>query len=55
MAKSMDCPILLASIDYPTKVISFSDMFYPTGDNQRDIEYLKEYYKKFIGKIPEYF
>ena len=55
MAQSMECPILLATIDYPSKEISFRELFYPTGDNQRDIEHLKKYYKDFIGKIPEYF
>ena len=55
MANSLECPILLVGIDYPSKVIRFTDLFYPTGDNQRDIDYLKKYYKDFIGKIPEYF
>jgi 1-acyl-sn-glycerol-3-phosphate acyltransferase len=55
MANSLECPILLVGIDYPSKVIKFTDLFYPTGDNQRDIDYLKKYYKDFIGKIPEYF
>ena len=55
MAQSMECPILLVAIDYPSKEISFRELFYPTGDNQRDIEYLKKYYKDFMGKIPEHF
>jgi|TARA_B100001063_G_scaffold19268_1_gene14856 1-acyl-sn-glycerol-3-phosphate acyltransferase len=55
IAQSMECPILLVAIDYPSKEISFRELFHPTGDNQRDIEYLKKYYKDFIGKIPEYF
>ncbi len=55
IAQSMECPILLVAIDYPSKEISFRELFYPTGDNQRDIEYLKKYYKDFMGKIPEHF
>ena len=55
MAQSMECPILLVAIDYPSKEISFRELFYPTGDNQRDIEYLKKYYKDLMGKIPEHF
>ena len=55
IAQSMECPILLVAIDYPSKEISFRELFNPTGDNHRDIEYLKKYYKDFIGKIPEYF
>jgi len=45
----------LVSIDYPTKEISFRELFYPSGDNQKDIDQLKQYYKDFVGKIPEYF
>ena len=55
IAQSMECPILLVAIDYPSKEISFRELFYSTGDNQRDIEYLKKYYKDFMGKIPEHF
>ena len=55
IAQSMECPVLLVAIDYTSKEISFRELFHPTGDNQSDIEYLKKYYKDFIGKIPEYF
>ena len=55
IAQSLECPILLVSIDYPTKEISFRELFYPSGDNQKDIDQLKQYYKDFVGKIPEYF
>ena len=55
IAQSMECPILLVALNSPPKEISFRELFHPTGDNQRDIEYLKKYYKDFIGKIPEYF
>tara|TARA_B100001996_G_scaffold317378_1_gene260697 strand:+ start:56 stop:658 length:603 start_codon:yes stop_codon:yes gene_type:complete len=55
IAQSLECPILLASIDYPKKEISFRELFYPSGDNQKDIDQLKQYYKGFVGKIPDYF
>lgn len=48
-------PIVLAHIDYDLKEIGVSRIFYPTGDDVKDIEEIKRFYKGFQGKHPERF
>ena len=55
IAKQTDCKIVLIGIDFEKKICSFSGFFEPTGDNDRDIEFIKNFYKNFKPKIPSNF
>lgn len=48
-------PILLYGIDYQRRLIECSRLFIPTGDVEKDIHDIKDYYREFKGKYPENF
>ncbi len=48
-------PLILAYIDFKTKTIGIEDVYHPTGDIEKDMRYIKDYYSKFTGKYPEKF
>ncbi len=50
-------PILLGFIDYKKKRCGVEKVFYPTGDYEKDLAEIWEYYKsiKVMGKHPEQF
>ena len=48
-------PIVLFAVDYERKLIYCRRSFIPTGDIDRDMLEIKEYYKGFKGKKPELF
>lgn len=48
-------PCLLGAIDAKTKSIFVNEVFYPTGDIQADMKFIKDYYSKFTGIYPEKF
>jgi len=52
IAKKADIPIILVRFDYGTKVISFSEPFYTTDDTAADFEYIHDYFRGAVGKIP---
>lgn len=53
IAMQANIPILLAFIDYKTKTAGIDELFYPTGDKEKDFEHFKQYYSKVYGKNPE--
>ena len=55
IANQTESKIVLIGIDFETKTYSFSGFFEPTGDNDRDIIYVKNFFKKFKPKIPSNF
>ena len=55
IANQTESKIVLIGIDFDTKTCSFSGFFEPTGDNDRDIIYVKNFFKKFKPKIPSNF
>ena len=55
IAEQTESKIVLIGIDFDKKICSFSGFFDPTGDNDKDIEYIKSFYKKFKPKIPNNF
>lgn len=55
IAKANDCVIQLGALDFPNKRIVLGKTFKPTGDNQADIESIKEWYKQYEGKFPDQF
>ncbi len=48
-------PISLAHIDYTRKEVGISKNFIPTGNENEDIEQIKQFYKNFKGRHPEQF
>lgn len=48
-------PILLYAVDYEKKLIKCTESFVPTGDIDRDMPLIKQYFAGFKGKHPESF
>lgn len=57
IAEGAKVPILLGFIDYKKKLCGVGKVFYPTGDYEKDLTEIWEYYKsiKVMGKFPEQF
>lgn len=55
IARKAKVPIYLGRIDYKTKTCSCGELFYPTGDIDKDIKYIKSTYKDITAKKPENF
>lgn len=53
IAEKAKVPIYIAYIDYENKKGGFHSVFEPTGDSDKDIEYIKEVLSQFKGKYPE--
>lgn len=48
-------PILLYALDYENRIIHCTRKFIPTGDIDKDMREIKEYYRGIKGKKPENF
>jgi 1-acyl-sn-glycerol-3-phosphate acyltransferase len=46
-------PIVLGYLDYGNKVAGFGDLFYPTGDYEKDLIAIKDFYQPFRARYPE--
>lgn len=46
-------PIVLGYLDFPNKTAGIGPLFYPTGDIDKDIEAIKDFYRPIKGKYPE--
>lgn len=55
IATGANVPILLAVIDYKKKGIGVFEIFYPTGDLEADIDYIRSKYNRSQAKFPEKF
>jgi len=55
IAVAAHIPIVIAVLDYSKKTAYFKDVFYPTGDADKDIPQIRDYYKGAQGKHPEKF
>ena len=55
IALKANVPILLGDLNYETKTLSFIETFYPTGDVEADMAYIKSKYKDSKPKFPELF
>lgn len=55
IALKADIPILLYGLDYKRKLIKCSRTFIPTGNVEKDMEEIKQYFTEFEGKHPERF
>ncbi len=48
-------PILLYGLDYKRKLLCCTKIVYPTGDAEREISEIKQYFADFTGKHPKQF
>ena len=55
IAKLLDCPILLISLDFQGKHFIIGDLYQPTGDSEADLAAIKSYYSGFQAKYPDKF
>lgn len=46
-------PIVLGYLDYGRKESGFGQLFYPTGDYQKDLLEIKNFYRRFTARHPE--
>jgi 1-acyl-sn-glycerol-3-phosphate acyltransferase len=46
-------PIALGYLDYGNKLAGFGELFYPTGDYEKDLAAIKNYYRQFTPRYPE--
>lgn len=49
IAKGANIPILLCRFDWGNKVISFSEPFYPTNEQEADFEYIENHFRGVLG------
>jgi 1-acyl-sn-glycerol-3-phosphate acyltransferase len=56
MARKANVPIVMGYVDYKRKVVGANpELFYPTGDIQKDIEVFAKFYAQFTPAKPENF
>jgi len=55
VAQKANVPIALAFINYETKTCGIDKVLYPTGDYQKDMKQIMDFYKNMKGKNPENF
>lgn len=55
IALKANLPILLYGLDYEKKLIKCTRTFLPTGDAEKDMPEIKEYFKDFRGRHPKKF
>lgn len=51
IAKGAGVPILLAFLDYEKKTGGYGQLFFPTGDIEKDMNSIKEFYRNIHGKF----
>ncbi|MCK5400046.1 MAG: 1-acyl-sn-glycerol-3-phosphate acyltransferase [Flavobacteriaceae bacterium] len=54
IAKAAKVPIIMVTLDFGKKENKISEPFYPTDDKEADFEFMRNYFKDAIGKVPEY-
>jgi hypothetical protein len=53
IANETNSKIMMAGIDFSNKTIELGDFFSPSGDVDKDLKLIKEYFSNFAGKRPE--
>ena len=55
IALKANIPIVLYGLDYERRLIKCTKMGVPTGDIEKDMQEIKEYFREFKGRHPEKF
>ena len=50
IAVGANVPIVLAYFDFPNRTVGFGPLFTPTGDIERDLKFVLDFYKPIRGK-----
>lgn len=53
IASGAKVPIVLCYLDFEKKVAGIGPTFYPTGNMEKDMEEIKNFYRNIKGKYPE--
>jgi 1-acyl-sn-glycerol-3-phosphate acyltransferase len=53
IARQANVPILLGGLDYGRRRIVFSEPFYPTQNEEADLNYIIRFFAPLKGKVPE--
>ena len=53
IAEQTNSKIVFLSIDAPFKTLKIGEIYTPSGDIDRDIDFVMNYYKQFKGINPE--
>lgn len=53
IAQGAGVPIEVAKLDFAKKEVGIIDLFYPTGDLEKDLRHLQSYYSSKMAKKPE--
>jgi 1-acyl-sn-glycerol-3-phosphate acyltransferase len=53
IAVEAQVPIAMGYFDYPNRILGVGDMFYPSGDIEKDMEIIQRFYREKTGKRPE--
>ncbi len=51
MAKGAQIPMILVKFDYENKEVNWSEPFYPTDDEDADMQYIYDHFRGVKGKI----
>ena len=54
IAKTTNSQILLAGIDFESKLIHLGKLFEPSGNTESDLKNVHNYFRQFKGKRPEF-
>ena len=52
VAEQAQVPIILGYLDYGKKHAGIGEIVYPTGDFDKDVEYIKDFYRPIQAKYP---
>ena len=55
IASKADVPIVMGFLDYARRRGGFGPALLPTGDIQRDMDEIREFYADKVGKYPDQF
>lgn len=55
IAQMAEVPIVMGFVDYKKKEGGFGPVLYPTGDYDKDFEFIKSFYKEKTARYPENF
>ena len=53
IANETNSRIMMAGIDFSNKTVELGDFFSPSGNVEKDLKFIQEYFSNFSGKRPE--
>ena len=54
IANETNSRIMMAGIDFSNKTVELGDFFSPSGDVEKDLKFIKEYFLTFLENVPNY-